>query len=639
MKEFVDLYNTFLMNPINVSLNANYIYEVANKCFELSNNITIKEKILIKMLYLYPDDPFLYYTMGTIFKGIDTEKELTWYKLSYSKKPDYPDNFLALCKLLFDMDLSNQVFELNKNNLFDKFMKEPRFLTIYVRCNFIKLNYKDGIKILLDLIKINSSKSCITDYDKNEKWQNYHDAGYVFSALCDIDNSLKYTQKACDLASKFNLPLDKKLLSFQNLLFYNNYIYADPDKLYDLYLKINNYIPDSPMFSFNNSIHKNKKIKIGYVSSDFDFHSVSNFIFPILKNHDKTKFEVFLFSNNKNVCDIYKHLNLKIIYIVDILNKEAAKLINSHSIDILFDLNGHTVSNRLEVFAYHPAPIQVTYLGYPNTTGLKSIQYRFTDSISDHPNTKQKYSEELIRLPKCFLLYDTIHKFTINPRKTGQKIILGSINKENKTNSDLLSTWKIILEKAQNTIILIKIESRDNKEERMQFYMEKLNITKDRIIVLNKLSDQDYEKVFTMFDVLLDAFPYSGTTTTCNSLFNSIPVVTLYNKDYHITNVSSSLLINSGLPELVANTKEEYIDIVVNLANNPDKIENYKRTIREKFLNLMNPKVFIKDYESELVKLYSRYFDKNKCIDENDKIEITLSTNYIIENQNQRQNP
>jgi predicted O-linked N-acetylglucosamine transferase (SPINDLY family) len=633
MKEFFDLYNIFLTNPVNISINSKHIYDIAVKCISNTHDINIKEKILTNMLFLYPDDHTLYYMMGAIFKGINVEKELTWYKLSYSKKPDYPDNFFALCNLLLDIGISNHVFELNKNNLFDKFMKEPKFLTVYVRCNLVNLNYKNGLTCLLDLIKLNSTKPCVSDYDRNEKWRNYHDAGYIFSTVCDVENSIKYTQKATELALKFNLSLDKKLLSFQNVLCFSDYIYEDHEKLYKYYLKINNYIPDTPLFSFNNR-KKNNKIKIGYVSSDFVMHSVSNFILPILKNHDKDNFEIFLFSNSEHVGDLYKKLNAKIINIVNMSSKDSAKLINSHSIDILFDLNGHTVKNRLEIFTYHPAPIQITYLGYPNTTGLKSIKYRFTDSIADHPNTKQKYSEELIRLPKCFLLYDTIHNFIVKPRKTQSKIILGSINKENKSNAELLNVWKTILEKAPNTIILVKLESFDNKEERTEFYMEKLNITKDRIIVLNKLQNQDYEKLFTMFDILLDPFPYSGTTTTCNSLLNSIPVVTLYHQDYHVTNVSSSLLINTGFPELVAYSKEEYVDIVVNLVRNPGKIDEYKRTIRDKFLNLMQPKPFMKGYESELTNLYNKHYGlKHESViqDEEDKIEITFSNDNLIE--------
>jgi len=594
---------------MNISLNQN-------------NDINAKIFILEKMITLYPEDYELYYRLGKVYKGASKEKELLWYKLCFSIKPDYPDNFFDLCDLLLDMGFSNHVFTLNKNNNFEKFMKEPKFLTVYTRCNLVNLKYENGLKCLIDLIKINASKPCITDYDKNEKWRNYHDAGYLFCAKCDVDSSIKYSEKAYELSLKFNLEIQKKLLSFQNILCFSDYKYCDKDKLFNRYLEINKLIPDSPMFSFKDRT-KTNRIRIGYLSSDFVMHSVSNFILPIIKNHDQTLFEIFLFANCDTVIDSYKIDGVKINNISNMDNKYAAKLINESKIDILVDLNGHTVKNKLEIFTYNPAPIQITYLGFPNTTGLKSIKYRITDGIADSPLTKQLYSEELIRLPKCFLLFDPIHPFKPNPRKTKDKIVLGAINKENKSNDELLKLWGDILRRCPNTVILFKLESYDDKENRTNFYMDKLDVSKDRLIVLNKLNNEDYEKVFTMFDILLDPFPYSGTTTTCNALYNSVPVVTLYNPDYHVNNVSSSLLINSGFPELVANSNEEYLNIVVDLVNNPYKIDEYKKTIRDSFLRLMEPKPFMNSYEHELKRIYNNQFEKEKV--NNDTINISFT--------------
>jgi predicted O-linked N-acetylglucosamine transferase (SPINDLY family) len=611
MKEFIDCYNAFMHNHLDINTQSNIIYHNLNVTLSNTPDINAKAFVLELMIGLFPNDHELYYKMGNLFKGISKEKQLFWYKLSFNIKPDYTDNFCDLCDLLLDMGFINHIFTLNKNNLFEKFMKEPRFLTVYTRCNLANLKYENGLKCLLDLIKMNSLKPSVTDYDKNEKWRNYHDAGYLFSAKCDVDNSIKYSQKALDLAKKFKLDFSKKKLSLQNILCFSDYKYEDHDLLFKKYLEINTLMPDNPIFSFKNRSRKSK-IKIGYISSDFVMHSVSNFIVPILKNHNKNKFEIYLFANSSDVNIMYKNLGYQIHSLVNLSNKDAAELINKQNIDILFDLNGHTVNNKLEIFTYHPAPIQVSYLGFPNTTGLKAIDYRITDNIADSLTTKQNYSEELLRLPKCFLLFEPIHNFIPNPRKTQDRIILGAINKENKANDELLKTWSIILERCPNTVILLKLESFDNKEERTQFYINKLNIDKTRIIVLNKLPNNEYEKIFTMFDILLDTFPYSGTTTTCNSLYNSIPVITLYHPDYHVNNVSSSLLINSGYPELVAKTKEEYIDITVNLVNNPDRINEYKRTMRDKFLTLMRPKEFMHDYENALTNIYEKSFlEKN----------------------------
>lgn len=621
MKEFIDSFNAFMNNQFDINLHSSLIYHNLNVALASAKDINTKVFLLEMMLVLFPNDHELYYKMGNLFKGLSKEKQLLWYKLSYNIKPDYTDNFCDLCDLLLDMGFVNHIFMLNKDNLFEKFMKEPRFLTVYTRCNLANLRYENGLNCLLDLIKMNSSKHCITDYDKNEKWRNYHDAGYLFSAKCDVDNSIKYSQKAFELAIKFNLDHSKKMLSLQNILCFSDYKYVDHEVLFKKYLEINKLIPDKPLFSFKNR-KRNSKIRIGYLSSDFVMHSVSNFIVPILKNHDKNNFEIYLFANSTDVNIMYKNLGYNITTINNIPNKDVAEMIYKMNIDILVDLNGHTVNNKLEVFTYNPAPIQLTYLGYPNTTGLKSIQYRITDSIADHPNTKQIYSEQLIRLPKCFLLYEPIHTFIPSPRKTQNRIVLGAINKENKSNDDLMNTWKIILERCPNTIILLKLESFDNKDERTQFYMDRLNLDEKRIIVLNKLPNGEYEKIFTMFDILLDPFPYSGTTTTCNSLYNSIPVVTLYHPDYHVNNVSSSLLINSGFPELVAKSKEEYIDIVVNLVNNPSRIDTYKRTIRDAFLKLMRPKEFMQDYEFALTDIYDKFFNDKKSINKKNDKEI-----------------
>jgi len=129
---------------------------------------------------------------------------------------------------------------------------------------------------------------------------------------------------------------------------------------------------------------------------------VSNFILPILKNHNREQFDVYLFSNRNDVWHKYRDINVTIYKICGLSMIEAADLIHSHEIDILFDLNGHTENSRLDLFSLNPAPIQISYLGFPNTTGLEAIKYRITDSIADNPESSQVYSETLIRMPRCF---------------------------------------------------------------------------------------------------------------------------------------------------------------------------------------------------------------------------------------------
>ena len=578
--------------------------------FDLINKKTdfdTKEKILMKMIEIYPDEPVLYFQMALIFRPISIERALVWHKICFGIQPDYFDNFIMMFETYFTMGLYEHMQQLNKNDLFEKFIKNTKFLSMHVRSRFSLCRYENCIKYMLYLIQSNSQKKCVTMEEKLEKYNNYHDAGYMFSHMGDNETAYKHIIKALDLAIKFDLPLVQKLLSFQTYLYLQDFFFEDEKEknVFDKFLEINTYLPDSPMFSHVTENRKNKKIRLGYLSSDYNPHSVANFILPIFKHHDKSKFDVILLSNSANISNCFKETGLPIYEIHAMDNKTAAKFIYDLKIDILFDLNGNTANNRLGVFIYHPAPIQISYLGYANTTGLKSIQYRLSDFVADHPESTQKYSEQLIRMPGCFLLYNPLHNFIVEPKKVDEKkIVLGCLHKESKINARVFALWKKIMDECPNTVLFIKIESFDNLVERTEYYIKKTNVDKNRLIISSQLFDNKYETVYTNIDLMLDTFPYSGTTITCNSLYNSVPIVTLYNTNCHAHNVSSSLLINSGLSELVAYSEKEYMDMVIDFVKNPDKLRHYKKTVRAKFMELMNPKKFMSKYEYVLEKIF-----------------------------------
>ena len=580
------------------------IYEVAYNLMNSPIPPINKEEIIYKMLFLYPNDCDLYYKAAELHAEINQIKAITWHKMGYQIDPNNDKNTLALCLSLYENDFGNQVMNMNNKGQLDKFMNNIKFLKAHNIYNCKNLKYENSIKSLLKLIEIHSKKTAITQEEKSEKWQNYHDIGYVYSKLGQIDNAARYIQKATDLAVKFNLSLKQQTLTFSNLAMINCYRYHNNDEIYNLHLKINSYYPNKETFDFSKR-PRNSKIRLGYVSSDLDYHPIANFLLPIIDNHTDA-FEVTLFSNIKDVAHQFKKPNRKIIDITSATEYEAAKLIYNEKIDILFDLNGHTGSNRLGIFAQNPAPIQISYLGYANTSGLKSIKYRLTDKISNPENSTEKYSEKLLYLPKCFLLYKNISSTdAIRPDNfvLGQRpIILAALNTETKNSIDTLRVWAKILNECPNTRLLIKLESHDNKEDRTKFYIKNLDTSEDRLIILNRLSNYDYDMIFSKIDVLLDTFPYSGTTTTCNALFNSVPVVTLYDPNNHCHSVSSSILINTGLPELVANTHDEYVNIVKRLSDS-NILNKYKSTIKNKFTDLMNPATFIKSYESILVSI------------------------------------
>jgi predicted O-linked N-acetylglucosamine transferase (SPINDLY family) len=588
--------------------------QFVNKGVEIYNNntidISIKENVLSKLIEIYPNEPAFQYYMGYCFKDIDPNKAVTFFEKSYELNPYSIENLIDYCNALHNIGNSKKVIQLDKTIPFGDYLKDYRLLNVFVNCKYKENYYKDLLNQLLNIIHITKTKSndpFVTTIEQELITATYMNAGQIFSNLGDHESSMIYTEKSFEMSNKYNLSRKTKFGCFQNCTMLENYKYHDHEDHYNKTLMINKLYPNKLKFNYN--IHNHKKIRIGYVSSDFLNHAVSNFILPILKNHNNELFEIYIFNNQKNPFNNFDFSKVKIncYQIFDLSDEEAADLINSYEIDILFELNGYTENSRLGIFSLNPAPIQISYLGYPNTSGLQGIQYRITDEVADNPNSLQKYSEKLIKIPKCFLLYESINQNApIIPRKTKDIIILGSLNNEKKNSKELLETWRSILHICPNTKLLIKLLAYDDLIERQKYYMNKLNVTKDRIILITKVDGVGYNKLFSMVDIVLDTFPYSGTTTTCNSLYNSIPVVTLYHKDYHSHNVSSSILKNAGLDELVTYSNNDYISLVKNLVSNPTKIDDYKQTIHSKFTNSMNSIEFMQSYENILKGLYTK---------------------------------
>jgi predicted O-linked N-acetylglucosamine transferase (SPINDLY family) len=262
----------------------------------------------------------------------------------------------------------------------------------------------------------------------------------------------------------------------------------------------------------------------------------------------------------------------------------------------------------MDVMAKKPAPVQMTYLGYPNSTGLKTIDYRITDKYADPVDTKQFYSEKLIRMPRCFICFDIgsdLSAIPINPVQKSQ-IVFGVFNKFHKYNDESYKVWNRIIMSVPNSLLIIK---KCVKNEEANKCFAKLNLPKDKYIVLDNVPNQiTFYNNFNFIDICLDTFPYSGTTTSCDTLIMSTPIVTLNIPNRHVSNVTSSILFNMGMPELVAHSLDEYADIAINLAKSPEKIAYYKQNIRNKFLEVMNPQLFIKEFDNLI---YTTYMNHN----------------------------
>ncbi|WP_392533022.1 tetratricopeptide repeat protein [Nostoc sp. C117] len=346
-----------------------------------------------------------------------------------------------------------------------------------------------------------------------------------------------------------------------------------------------------PQKSLSKLDSQSKILRVGYISPDFRQHSVNYFFEPILRHHDPTQVETFCYANVPNpdaVTDRLRGLchNWRDVYNMD--DDQLADLVRFDDIDILVDLAGHTGSNRLLMFMRQPAPIQVTYLGYPNTTGLANINYRLTDTWADPPGlTDEYYTEELIRLPRCFLCYQpspTAPAVMDLPAKSMGRITFGSFNNLPKITPEVIALWSKILQSVPNSRIILKIRWFDDEPTRDRYLslFAECGIDSRRVKLIGLIPDPNHHLAFYgNIDIALDPFPYHGTTTTCEALWMGVPVITLAGQT-HVSRVAVSLLSTVGLPELIASTPQEYVAKAVALASDLPTLGQVRANLRQK---------------------------------------------------------
>lgn len=584
-----------------------------------TDSLSQKEDILTKMLVIFPKNYELYYYMGCIYKDTRPYMALSWFRTCFEHDPNNIENILDYVKLLFNLNMLNYLLQWSaeNGNLLEN-TKNLRLMfmsaTIFIKTGDLQRALTLYNHILQNIYEI--SKSTIIFV-----YLNYANLlskiGYLKEAFLNYNTVILpwlKNNEGEDFLQAYDAKMAVKSL-YENYLVLFDYNYHNIEERYflcrEIYHKLYATNTPSPFSFLKKRIHDDDNIlSIGYVSSDFQEHAVSNFILPILANHT-SHFRIYLFSQKSvNTSNFPPNVCIHNIQFMD--DNTCAKLIYDCNIDILFDLNGYTDGNRLGVFSLQPCPIQVNYLGYPNSLCVDFIQYRITDAIADSKDSKQIYTETRIYLPKCFLLFESIlQKSPVprSPRDPHSPILFAALNKELKNSTNALNAWGCVLQRVPNSRLFIKIDSNDMYESRLQYYSRAMNVDASRIVIVCKCSNAEYIDLFGRIDILLDTFPYSGTTTTCNALYNSVPIISLYNKDYHCNNVSSSLLINAGLGDYVAYSIDEYIEKAVRLAQERRICDD---TIHRKFMELMTPVRFMETYESTLRKLYKfHHFEKH----------------------------
>jgi len=444
-------------------------------------------------------------------------------------------------------------------------------------------------------------------------------------AYCGIGAALVSFGQIEDAISKLQhglqlRPTDHKTRS--SVLFALNYrqLYDGPD-VFREHVRWGNSHSLNTTFRHVNTPQPERRLRVGYVSPDLYAHSVAYFFEPLLANHNADKVETFCYSDVPKpdaTTERLQALSANWRATHGISDRELAERIHSDRIDILVDLAGHTNNNRLLVFSAKPAPVQVTYLGYPNTTGLAAIDYRLTDAWADPPGQSDNYhTEELFRLPNGFLSYlppANAPAVAPPPVTTEGHITFGSFNNLPKVTPAVVALWATLLHATPNARLALKnhsLSSRYARERYLQLFADN-GIGPERIEFLERDPTlaahlDSYSKI----DIALDTFPYNGTTTTCEALYMGVPVVTLAG-DLHANRVGASLLNQIGATELIAETPQDYVHIASRLAQDHEELLKKRAILRGQMTEspLCDGKGFVEDIESAYREMWTRWCQK-----------------------------
>jgi predicted O-linked N-acetylglucosamine transferase (SPINDLY family) len=329
-----------------------------------------------------------------------------------------------------------------------------------------------------------------------------------------------------------------------------------------------------------------RRLRVGYVSGHFCDHAVNFFSEPILASHDHAHFEVYCYSNHARADETNQRLRgyadgwREIGYLSDV---QAAELVRQDRIDILVDLAGHIAGNRLLVFAHKPAPVQVTYIGYQNTTGMQAMDYRLTDAWADPPGaTDAFYTEQLVRLPRAFFCYrpsPLAPDVDALPAASTGAVTFGSFNNFAKVTPQLLATWARILQAVPQSKIVVLAPDTPSIAQRVVQSFAAAGVSPQRVTMAPRRGRADYMKLIQQVDLALDPFPFNGHTTTCDALWQGVPVVTLAGRMY-ANRFGSSAHVNLGLEDLIAQSPDEYVQIAARLAGDLARLARLRAELR-----------------------------------------------------------
>jgi len=654
-----------------------YYLNIAN-CYRELNNFDEAKKFYSLALQKNENNFEIYFNLGILYLSIpkDFDNAIVYFKKTIDiKKNHYLSYFfLGRCYNL-KKDFDNAILFLKKsieiNPNYYKSYEEISYsylaqnifhLSIDFARQAIKLNKKSFKSYLREAVALIHLKDLETAYSvllkalelnrkNSEVWNNlaiiFQTKGFFFKAIKLYKRSLKLLESSTTLKNighcffevhnqqkgfeyiekAISLP-SSSIDDFESYIFHSNYLLDFTQKQYldvcDTYRSkiikenLNLYLSTNRNYKLQNA--NINKLRVGFISGDFNSHAVATQIIDVLTEIKKLdKIELFAYYNNskfdndtKEFTNIIK--NWKNIFSLG--DENVIKTIVSDNLNILIDLSGYTTGGRLPVFIAKPAPIQISWCGYLQSLGLSEIDYIIADNFSIPENFENLYSEKIIRLPNVWSnlslskLNNTISQIT--PAEKNKYITFGSFNHSKKINYKVIKTWSSILRSLPSSKLIIQLGTGfyDNifiDEFKKSFL--KNGVKDDQLIVNTKRLDRkDLLELYNKIDISFDTFPYSGGTTSLESVAMCVPIVTLYGTLF-LSRTGFSVNMNSGLDDWCCKDEDEYMKKSIYFASNIEKLNNTRLSLYNNKKNnpIFNAKVYAQNFISALIKVWDNY--------------------------------
>ena len=567
-----------------------------------------------------------------------TEGAISYFQKSIHIKSDFFEAHFHLLQSLYDLKKYDEAILQSKKCL--KINSKSTDTLLLLGNLYNKLNQeKKSEKYFREILKINSKDSNAyyslgnlykkkADYEKaidnyklaikfNENYfASYNNLGTLYQEIGKFDLAILNFKSVIKINPRFSG-------AYQNYLFCLNFSkYFDLNLYFELVQKFKQSLPKidlDKIRQFPKTKKTDKKIKIGFVSGDYGNHPVSHYLLNTINHISEEKFELIAYSNSNRMDEITlelkKRFNVwrKINHLSD---TEVINLVSKDSVDILFDLSGHTAKNRLSIFVNKAAPVQVTWCGYNASTGLKEIDYIIVDPYVVPLRDQKYFAEKIFQLPntfQCISINDDI-KIDHSSYQHKKDITFGSFNNLSKINDNVINLWSEILKRVENSKLFLKAKQLDNLiiVENLKKKFQKNGINTEKIITEGRSKTRkEMLKKYNQIDIALDPFPYSGITTSLEANWMGVPLLTKKGNNFY-SRIGTSINKNLGMEDWIANNEKDYYIKILKLTSDFNQLSQTRECLINKVdeSTLFDSSLFADNFNKILWKIWEKFITK-----------------------------